>query len=46
MYLPQGLDYVWCATEVDASGVMKAGKLGECDDERNTAFAGPGKLTS
>ena len=35
-------DLVWCATEVDAEGVMVAGKSGICDDERRTAYAGPG----
>ena len=35
-------DLVWCATEVDAEGVVVAGKSGVCDDERRTAVAGPG----
>ena len=36
-------DLVWCATEVDAEGVMVPGKRGICDDERRTAVSGPGK---
>ena len=38
-----GASKVWCATEVDEAGVVKDGKTGVCEDERNTAFAGPGK---
>ena len=37
-------DLVWCATEVDAEGVMVPGKSGICDDERRTAVSGPGKI--
>jgi hypothetical protein len=37
-----GRDLVWCATEVDQDGVVVPGKKGVCDDERNTAYAGPG----
>ena len=36
---------VWCATEVDEAGVVKSGKTGICEDERNTAFDGPGRLS-
>ena len=36
---------VWCATEVDENGVVKKGKTGICEDERNTAYAGPGNMT-
>ena len=39
-------DLVWCATEVDAEGVMVGGKSGICDDERRTAVAGPGAVCS
>ena len=35
-------DLVWCATEVDADGVMVPGKSGICDDERRTTYKGPG----
>ena len=37
-----GASKVWCATEVDDDGVVKDGKTGICEDERNTAYAGPG----
>ena len=39
----RGLDWVWCPTQVDADGVVLPGKTGDCDDERNTAYAGPGE---
>ena len=39
----RGLDRVWCPTQLDADGVVVPGKTGNCDDERNTAYAGPGK---
>ena len=38
-----GRPIAWCATEVDREGVMVAGKKGLCEDERNTAYAGPGR---
>ena len=38
-----GREIAWCATEVDSDGVMVPGKTGACEDERNTAYAGPGK---
>ena len=41
-----GAPKVWCATEVDANGVVKKGKTGICEDERNTAYAGPGNILS
>ena len=34
--------YGWCATSVDADGVMISGEIGKCNDERNTAYSGPG----
>ena len=37
-----GRAVAWCATEVDADGVVVPGKTGSCEDERNTAYAGPG----
>ncbi len=40
----QGKPYAWCATAVDANGVMLPNSYGNCDDERNTAYDGPGKL--
>lgn len=36
---------VWCATEVDANGIMKPGMFGNCEeDERDTAYDGPGNI--
>ena len=40
----QGNPYAWCATAVDANGVMLPQRTGVCDDERNVAYDGPGKL--
>ena len=37
--LPENKWDVWCATQVDAEGVVTA--KGNCDDERNTAYDGP-----
>ena len=39
--LPENKWNVWCATEVDAEGVMVPDARGNCDDERNTAYDGP-----
>ena len=38
----RGVDKIWCPTQVDVDGVVVPGKTGTCDDERNTAYAGPG----
>ena len=38
-----GGDHVWCATSVDDNGVMIQEEVGDCVDERNTVYAGPGK---
>ena len=38
-----GADHVWCATSVDDNGVMIQEEVGDCVDERNTVYAGPGK---
>ena len=38
----RGVDKIWCPTQVDIDGVVVPGKTGTCDDERNTAYAGPG----
>ena len=38
----KGKPYGWCATKVDADGVMVDGEIGICDDERNTVYSGPG----
>ena len=38
--------YGWCATSVDADGVMVSGEIGKCDDERNTVYSGPGERMS
>lgn len=38
-----GRDLAWCATEVDADGVVVPGKTGAVEDERSTAYAGPGQ---
>ena len=39
--LPENKWNVWCATQVDGSGVMVPDAKGNCDDERNTAYDGP-----
>jgi hypothetical protein len=39
-----GNNYVWCPTSVDEDGVMIKEEVGECIDERNTVYAGPGDL--
>ena len=39
--LPDSQWSVWCPTKVDADGVMVEGEVGDCDDERNTAYDGP-----
>lgn len=39
----KGNNYVWCPTSVDAEGVMIKDEVGECVDERDTAYAGVGK---
>ena len=44
--LPEGKSHVWCPTKVDADGVVVKGETGVCDDERNTAYDGPGALTN
>ena len=33
--------YAWCPTQLDSEGVAVADQVGLCDDERNTAYAGP-----
>jgi len=38
----QGWPYAWCATAVDNNGVMLPNSVGNCDDERNVAYDGPG----
>ena len=38
-----GQDYAWCPTAVDDEGVMVTDTIGDCVDERNTAYAGVGK---
>ena len=35
---------VWCPTKVDDDGVVVKGETGECEDERNTVYDGPGRL--
>ena len=37
----KGKPYGWCATKLDADGVMVDGEQGLCDDERNTVYSGP-----
>ena len=39
--LPNNKWNVWCATKVDDDGVMVPDEVGNCDDERNTAYDGP-----
>ena len=38
----KGKNHVWCPTKVDDDGVVVKGETGICDDERNTAYDGPG----
>ena len=33
--------YAWCPTQLDSEGVAVPDQVGLCDDERNTAYAGP-----
>ena len=39
--LPDNKWNIWCPTKVDGDGVMVDGEVGNCDDERNTAYDGP-----
>lgn len=39
-----GIDIAWCATKVDADGIMINGEWGLCEDERNTVVSGPGEF--
>ena len=39
--LGPGKSRAWCPTQLDSDGVVVAGQTGDCDDERNTAYAGP-----